>query len=107
MAKRALDAHRLDATLRRREGGDANHGVELEQRDRGSGVVEVHLAGGELLLERRRQRVGIDLQADREGGLGRDAGTDAAVLLARDCLMQLQRIAPERFAAECVITKYF
>src|SRR6185437_9297210 len=62
-------------------------------------------SGRDLLLQGGRQRIDIDLEANRERGLRRNAGTDAAILLARDRLVQLKRVAPEFFAAERVITE--
>ena len=52
-----------------------------------------------------RQRVGVDLEADGQRGLRRDAGADAAVLLAGDGLVQLKRVAPEGLAAEGVVAE--
>jgi hypothetical protein len=54
----------------------------------------------DLTHEVRRQRVHVDLEADRERRLRTDACADAAVRCAGDRLVQLERVAPERFVAE-------
>ena len=67
-----------------------------------AGSSRFDLARLELLLQRVGQRVRVDLQADGQRRLRRDARADAAVLLAGDRLVQPQRVAPERLAAEGV-----
>jgi hypothetical protein len=104
VAQRALDAHRLHAA-RVGDRRDADDCVELEQRDGRRRIVEVDLAGLQLFLQRVGQRVRVDLQADGQRRLRRDARADAAVLLAGDRLVQAQRVAPERLAAEGVEAK--
>src|SRR5262249_28313751 len=48
----------------------------------------------------------INLEADGESCLGRDARTDAAMLRASDRLMELQLVSPKSLASECVVTEY-
>src|SRR5690606_1997193 len=84
---------------------DADDRIQLEQCERGCRIVEIYLAGRNLLLERLGQGIGINLEADRQRGLWRDAGTDATILFTGHRLVQLQRIAPEGLAAERVVAK--
>src|SRR4029077_12401282 len=82
VTKRALDAHRPDAAVGIGKGGDADDGVELEQRDGRGRSAEFDLAGFDLPLQSVRERVGIHFEADGQCGFWRDARTDAAVALA-------------------------
>src|SRR5262249_46341433 len=84
----------------------ADHGVELEQRERGRRVVEVDLAATELLAEAARQRVDVDLESHAERGRGVEPLPDAAVLIAGDCLVQMELASPEVLVAEGVVTEY-
>src|SRR3989449_9161975 len=102
VAECALDPDRSDAAVGVEEPADAHHRLQFEQRQGGGRIVEVDLAGLELLLQRLGQRVRVYLEADRQRCLGADTATDAAVLLAGDRLVELERVAPERFIAEGV-----
>src|SRR5262249_29066170 len=66
---------------------------------------EVDLACRDFLLQRRRQRVRINLQADGERGLWRNPRTNPAVLLTGNGLVQLERVAPEGLAPEGVVAE--
>ena len=66
------------------DAGDADHGVELEQCERGRGIVEIHLAARERALQRARQRVDVHLESYGQRRFGRDAGSDAAIGRARE-----------------------
>ena len=57
----------------------------------------------ELLLQGARERIRVDLEADRQRCFRRDAGADASILLADDGVVQLQGVAPEGLASECVL----
>src|SRR5690348_14195244 len=105
MAECALDAHRLDAAIGVGEGGDTDDRVQLEQRDRRRWIVEVDLACRELLLQSVRQRVRVDFEADGQRRLGRDAGTDTAVLRTGNGFVQLERVTPKGLAAESVVAE--
>jgi hypothetical protein len=102
VAERALDTDRPEAPVVLEEPADADHGVELEERQGGRGIVEVHPAALELTADLLREGVGVDLQTDAHRGLRAYAGADATKLRALDRLVQLQRIAPERLVAERV-----
>jgi hypothetical protein len=65
VTERALDAHRADPALLVEETRHTDDGVQFEQRERRRGVVEAHLPGFDLLLERGRQDVRVDLETDR------------------------------------------
>src|SRR5207245_9259575 len=78
---------------------DPLHLAERRGRRR---VVEGHLTCLELVLQRLRQGVHIYLEADGQRGLRAYAATHAAMLLAGDGMVELQRVAPERFIAERV-----
>ena len=77
----------------------------LSKRDRRRRIVEVDFARRDLLLQGIRQRVGVDLEPDGQRGLRRDAGADAAILLAGDGFVQLKRVAPEGLAPEGVVAE--
>ena len=105
MAERALDAEGREASLRIEEPGHAHHRIGLDEGERTAGVVQVNFPCLEGLHEGRRERRDIDLEAGGQGLLRRDAGTDAAMLLSRDPLMELERAAPEPLTAEGVVAK--
>src|SRR5438046_650311 len=99
---RACNADGSDVAVGIENPGHADDGVQLQQGQRRCRIVEIDLAGLELLLQRRGEGVQVYLEPDREGGLGAHAGPHAAVLFAGDGPMQLQRPAPERLVAEGV-----
>src|SRR6266566_4662580 len=100
MAQRALDANRPDVSARIEETGDAHNRVELQQRERGGGVIEIHLPLAQLLCQCFGEGVDVHLEPDRERRLGADSRTYAAVPLPGNGLVQLQRVTPERFITE-------
>src|SRR6185295_9134397 len=77
----------------------ADDRVRLEQGYGVGRIVQVRLAGGDRGRDAGRHLEHVHLQAERERLLGAHAGTDAAILLAGDCAVQL-RLRPERLAAE-------
>src|SRR5262249_42397807 len=81
---------------------DADHRVELQQRQRRRRVVQVDGPVEDALLHRLRQRAYVDLQSQRERLLRAETGADAAVRRALDRLVQVQGAAPERLVAERV-----
>src|SRR6185312_9462152 len=105
MAERALDAHALDAAVAVRESRDADHRIQFEQGDGGCRVVQVHLAGGDLLLQCGGEGIGIYPQTDGKSRLGRYARPHAAVFRPSNGLVQLELAAPECFASERVVAK--
>src|SRR5262245_28695582 len=105
MAERALNAHRLQTAVLVDDACHADHGLQLEQPERGRRIVEIDFLLLELLLERVGQRIPIDLQSDRQGCLRTDAAAYAAILDSGDRFVQLQGIAPERFTPERVKAK--
>src|SRR2546426_342371 len=100
MTERALDAHGPQVAAFVEDAGHSHYGVELQERHRRGRVVEIDLAGLQLLDQGGWQGVDVHLQADGERGLRADAGADAAVPLAGDRLVQMERVSPERLAAE-------
>jgi RNA polymerase sigma factor (sigma-70 family) len=105
MTERTLDARRRDVAGGIEATGHPDHGVELEQCQRGRRVVQVDLTPLELLAKASRQRVDVDLQTDGERGSGAEAATDAAVLGAGDRLVQMELAAPEILVTECVVSE--
>ncbi len=80
----------------------ADDGVQLEQRHRRRGILEIHLALLTVICSTsRRKGTGVDLQPDRKRGLGADTGAEATELGARDRSVQLEG-APEGLATEGV-----
>src|SRR5262249_45920973 len=59
----------------------------------------------DLLLQRIRQGIGVDLESDRQGGFWTHAITDPSIFGAGNGLVKLQRVAPERFVAKRVVAK--
>src|SRR5215471_18089622 len=105
MAERTLEPDRLQTALVIEESLHADDRVQFEQHERRPWIVEVHLPIVDRLLRRVGQRVSVDLQADRQCGLRAHAGADAAVCLAGDRLVQLERVTPERLTPERVVSK--
>jgi len=85
--------------------GDADDRVELEQRQRGGRIVEIDAPAPELLLELGGQRVHVHLEPDGERRRGAHAGSDPAVVLAFDGLVELERVAPPGLVAERVVAE--
>ena len=102
MAEGALDADRRDLATLVEPAGDADHRVELQQRQRGRRIVEIDLAPLEQLAQPARERVEVDLEPDAERHRRADTRTDAAVLRAGNCLVEVQLAAPEVLVAEGV-----
>src|SRR5437667_7854339 len=102
MTEGALDADRSDAAARVEEARHPHDRIQLEERQGRRGVVEVYFTCLELFLQRRGQGADIHLEADGQRGLRAYAAADAAMLLASDGFVELQRVAPERFIAERV-----
>ena len=88
VAQRTLNADRTQVAGRVESTRQADDGIEPEQRERRAGIVEVDLAGAQLVDQRPGQRVGVDLQADGQRQRRADARADAAILLAGDGLVQ-------------------
>jgi len=84
----------------------ADDGVGLQEDDGRGRIVKIHLSGSQGGRDRRRDGIHVDFQTDRERGLRADAGSDASQLLAGNRAMQVERVAPERLVAECVVAKY-
>jgi hypothetical protein len=106
VAQRALNAERRHSiTVEERR--DADHRVGLEQdhgRRRGR---QIHFSSSERGDHLAGQRIGVDLEAERQSRLGGEPRADAAVRVASagDRQMQLQRVAPKRFVAEGLVAK--
>src|SRR5262249_10537567 len=100
-----LDADRGDLAALVEEAGHPDDGVELQQRERGGRVVEVDPAALERLAETPGQGVEVDLETDGERRRRADAGAQAAVLRARNGLVQMQLAAPEVLVTEGVKAK--
>ncbi len=66
MAEGALNTHGTGAAFIVKKAGNSHHCVELEQGERGCRIVEIDLAGFELLFQPVGQGVYIDLKADGE-----------------------------------------
>src|SRR5262249_26451758 len=99
MTERALNADRAQRAAPVEKARYTDDRVEFDQCQRDGRVVRIHQALAQL-PQHRRERVEVHLETDRERGLRADAAADAAEAAALDGLVQLERVAPERFVAE-------
>src|SRR5207248_2466385 len=79
VAERALDADRLQSGGAGEEAGDADDGVQLQQRQRRRRIVQVDGSRLDAGRDVGGHRICVDLQADGQRRLRADARTDAAV----------------------------
>src|SRR4030095_15999889 len=98
VAEGALKSHRSEVPLVVEQPRDADDRVQLEKGERGRGVLEVDLAVLDSLLQWGGQGVRIHLEADGQRGLGAHAVADTSVLRAADGSVELEGLAPKRFA---------
>src|SRR5581483_11516249 len=103
MADGAGDADRAERAVRVEEAVDANDRVQLQERERIRGIVEVDPTLLEVRLNISREGIDVDLQAgDGEGRIRGDTGADASEGGALDCLVQLEHAAPVVLVTEGV-----
>ena len=69
VAQRARDTHRVQVAAGVEESLHSNDGIEFQQGHGRGGIVEIDLTTLQSLEDGRRQRVDIDLQADRQRSL--------------------------------------
>jgi hypothetical protein len=100
VAQGALDAHGPQRPRVVEATGDAHHRAELQEGERRGRVVEVHLACLDRRPHLRRERLGIHLQSDRDGGPGTHARAGPAVGGPGDGLVQAEHASPEGLVAE-------
>src|SRR5438067_2764737 len=100
VAERALDADALQTAVPVLEARHTDDGIEVEERERRVGRVQVDLPAGDCVLDRERQGIDIHLQADRDRGRRAYSGARAAVSGAFDGFVQPERPAPEVLVAE-------
>jgi hypothetical protein len=105
VAEGALDSDRLQLAVGREEAGYPEDRVQLQEGERRRRNLQIHFPLLDAVDERSGERVCIDLQPDGQGGLGAHARAHAAELLARDGLMQLDRVPPEGLVSEGVVPK--
>ena len=104
MTESAGDADGLKRAVGKKP-ADTYDGVQFQESQRHRGIIEIHFALAELLLEVLRQRVGIYLQAEGEGRSRAYAITAAAICLAGNSFVQAQCAAPKFFIAESIEAK--
>lgn len=103
MAQRAGDADGIEALSGIiEETTHAYDGIQLQERERRSGILEVDLSLAQGRAQGMGQRIRVDLQPGSQRRDGRQARADAAICLAGNRLVQAQRPAPEGFIAERV-----
>jgi len=107
MAQRTLDARGLQRSLLVENSGNANNRIQLQQRQRRGGIIEIALTFLQRLHKRRRKRIDIHFQPHRQRRCGTNSGTHTAKLCPFDRLMQMNRIASKRFIAERIKAKNF
>src|SRR5207249_10783277 len=98
--ERALGADRSVAAASVEGARHPHDRIQLEERQGRRGVVEVYFTCLELFLQLRGQGADIHLEADGQRGLRAYAAADAAMLLASDGFVELQRVTPERRSEE-------
>lgn len=91
--------------MRVEKAGDADDGVQFQERESDGGIIEIHLACAQRLLDGRRQSIGIHFQPDGKRGGRAYAGADAAELCSFDGLMQMELAAPKSLVAESIEAK--
>src|SRR5687767_12222237 len=112
MTQSAGDSNRLELSFfittdpdRLKDSFNTNDGIFAEQVNCNGGIVQIDFAILDRVHSPCRKRIGIDFEPYREGGFGRYAGTDAAILGAENCFVQSQLSAPKILAAERVGAK--
>ena len=103
MAQRTLNPDRLQTKPRLELAFETDYRVEFEQFECDSGIVEIHPAGAQVTLQRIRQRIHVNFQADLESRLWTDTAADSAKTGSLDRAVQLQRATPEGFCRTCRI----
>src|SRR3954470_13142399 len=94
VAERALDADALQTAVPVLEARHTDDGIEVEERERGVGRVQVDPPGGNCVLARDRRATDIPLQADGERRRRAYPGARPAVSGAFDGFVQSERPAP-------------
>src|SRR5579864_1823431 len=87
--------------------GHPDHCVELQQSKRHCWIVQVYFAHFDLLHERLRQRVQIELKTQRQCCGWANTWPDPTELGSFDCFMKMQCIAPPGFISKGVEAKRF
>src|SRR5688572_3114033 len=112
MTQSAGDSNRLELSFfiitdpdRVKNSLNANDGIFAEQVNRNGRIIQIDFAIFDGLNNPCRKRIGIDFETHGEGGLGRYARTDAAILGAENCFMESQLSAPKILTAERVGAK--
>src|SRR5262249_35446197 len=105
MTQRALDADRFDILLSVEKSRDTDDGIQLQQRESSSGVVQIDSSFRDALAHGIGQRVHIHLQSHSQRRFRTDAWPHTPELLSGDRLMQLKCITPEPFVPEGVEPK--
>ena len=84
---------------------DPDDRIELEERQRHGGVIEVDFAEPDVLLDVLGYCVDVDLETDGERGRGTDAAAHATVLVACDGHVQSQGVGPPGLVAERLVAE--
>ncbi len=96
MAQRAGEADLRELTAATEGSDDAEHGVVAQEPRRDRRIVEVDVAVANRVAQPERQRVRVDLQAERERLPRREL---------RDRPLDLQLIGPEHLISKRIETK--
>src|SRR5579864_1204858 len=105
MAERALYAHGLQRAIGIEKSGDSDYGIQFQQGQSDSWIIQVNLSGFDLLDQRRRKRILIYFQPDGQRRCRRYTGPNAAVLCAFNGRVQLERAAPKVLVAGGIIAE--
>src|SRR5580765_324361 len=105
MAEGALDSDRAERAVRIEKTGQTNNRVQLEQGESRGGVLEIDSPKFQCRDQVGRQRVYVHFEADGQRSGRAYTRPYAAKLCAFDGLVEVKRVTPEGFIAECVETK--
>jgi hypothetical protein len=82
VTERTLDTHRAKTAIFIKEARDSYDSVQLQQGQRYCRVIQIHLTLSKLPDQVFRQRIDIDLQANRQSGRRTDTRAYTAKLFA-------------------------
>src|SRR5215471_11080651 len=101
MTARAGDAHRLPLVAVK-ESLHAHYGIELEQRNRDRGIVQINRVLAQSADHLGRKSVHVHLQPHTQRGFGAESPTFTAEARALNGAVQLKGATPEGLVAEGV-----
>src|SRR5262252_11110583 len=95
VAQCALNPHRTEGSRGIEVSSYTDDCIQLQQRQRYGGIVEIDAAFLELLHQVRWQCVKVHFQANRQSSFRTDSWTNSAETGSFDCLVEFDCVAPE------------